>query len=137
MADVSTGSFDVGMLSASYRQEGTATFVMLSRKGVSGVCCAGLGVAAEDLAGVVAQLIDRGLVQLPITPAAKRAALAKRLEEGKHDVEVNDPGDYPCADWLTDKLQAVVVTGTLNGTQMKALMAIVAEFFADDEVVYR
>jgi hypothetical protein len=137
MADASTGKFEVGALSASYRQEGSLTYVTLHRAGNSSIGPAVLGATAEDLAKVVAELVDRGLVQLPVMPTQKREALKKKIAELGIDATVSDPADYKAHDWCTAEVLAVVVVASLTLDQMRLLLVTCRETFKDNEVVIR
>lgn len=133
MADASTGSFAVGQLKVFYDQEGPRTSVTLEHA-VSGRRVSG---TAEDLAGVVAGLVERKLVTVPLTPDQKREGLGKKLRELGLDATVYDSVEYETHDWYMPNLLAVVVLGTFTIPQTQALIEACREFFKDDEVAIR
>lgn len=132
MADASTGAFAVGQLSVSYDQEGPRTSVTLTDTAGRRVLA-----TAEDLAGVVAGLVERKLVALPLTPDQKREGLGEKLRELSLDAIVRDSAEYATYDRHTPNLLAVVVMGTCTIPQLHALTEACREFFKDDEVIVR
>lgn len=138
--DPPTESFKVNNMTVAYTVRSPVdTHVVLTAHREGQMYC--LGTSANELAEVVQQFVERGLVRMPMTIEQKRQWLKDELAKMTTHVSLNAPSYYTKDDEgpgpFPPTVKVVLVIGSLTSRQMKAVMALVNEVFQDDEVVYR